>query len=86
MAEFLGIKEKLQNIRQNVQESVADVDRSLAKIDALGTGMREAMQKAANTIRAFTDKLEKEYGEKKFSKTELLKKTLQAKRKNFLLM
>ena len=43
--------------------------------------MREAMQKAANTIRSFTDKPEKEYGEKKFSKTELLKKPLQAKRK-----
>lgn len=81
VSEFLGIKEKLQNIRQNVQKSITEVDKSITKIDALGTGMREAMQKAANTIRAFTDKPEKEYGEKKFSKTELLKKSLQAKRK-----
>ncbi len=81
VAEFLGIKEKLQNIRQNVQESVVDVDRSIAKIDALGTGMREAVQKAANTIRSFADKPEKEYEERKFSKTEQLKKPLQAKRK-----
>lgn len=81
VSEFLGIREKLQKICQNVQESIADVDKSIAKVDALGTGMREAMQKAANAIRSFTDKPEKEYGEKKFSKTELLKKPLQTKRK-----
>ncbi len=81
VSEFLGIKEKLQKFRNNVQKSITDVEQSIEKIDALGTGMREAVQKAANTIRAFTDKPEKEYGEKKFSKTELIKKPLQAKRK-----
>ena len=64
-----------------MQESIADVDKSIGKIDAFGTGMREAGQKIANTFRTFADKPEKEYGEKKFSKTELLKKTFQAKRK-----
>ncbi len=44
-------------------------------------GMREAGQKIANTFRTFADKPEKEYGEKKFSKTELIKKPFQAKRK-----
>lgn len=81
MAEFLGIKKKLEGIRQNVQESIADVDKSIGKIDAFGTGMREAGQKIANTFRTFADKPEKEYGEKKFSKTELIKKPFQAKRK-----
>ena len=81
VAEFLGVKKKLENIRQNVQKSIADVDKSIEKIDALGTGMREAGQKIANTFRTFADKPEKEYGEKKFSKTELLKKPFQAKRK-----
>ncbi len=81
VAEFLGIKKKLEGIRQNVQESIADVDKSIGKIDAFGTGMREAGQKIANTFRTFADKPEKEYGEKKFSKTELIKKPLQAKRK-----
>ena len=81
VAEFLGIKYRLQSIRLNVQESVAELDKSITKIGVLGTGMREAMQKAANTIRSFTDKPEKEYGEKKFSKTELLKMPLQVKRK-----
>ena len=81
VAEFLGIKKKLEGIRQNVQESIEDVDKSIGKIDAFGTGMREAGQKIANTFRTFADKPEKEYGEKKFSKTELIKKPFQAKRK-----
>ncbi len=81
VAEFLGIKKKLEGIRQNVQESIADVDKSIGKIDAFGKGMREAGQKIANTFRTFVDKPEKEYGEKKFSKTELIKKPFQAKRK-----
>lgn len=81
VAEFLGIRKKLENIRQNVQESIEDVDKSIGKIDAFGKGMREAGQKIANTFRTFADKPEKEYGEKKFSKTELLKKPFQAKRK-----
>lgn len=81
VAEFLGIKKKLEGIRQNVQESIADVDKSIGKINAFGTGMREAGQKIANTFRTFADKPEKEYGEKKFSKTELIKKPFQVKRK-----
>ncbi len=67
VAEFLGIKKKLEGIRQNVQESIADVDKSTGKIDAFGTGMRETGQKITNTFRTFADKPEKEYGEKKFS-------------------
>lgn len=78
---FLGIKKKLENIRQNVQESIEDVDKTIGKIDAFGKGMREAGQKIANTFRTFPNKLEKEYGEKKFSKTELIKKPFQARRK-----
>lgn len=81
VSEFLGVKKKLQNIRQSVQESIDDVDKSIGKIDAFGKGMREAGQKIANTFRTFADKPEKEYGEKKFSKTELIKKPFQAKRK-----
>ena len=79
VAEFLGVKKKLENICQNVQESIADVDKSIGKIDAFGKGMREAGQKFANTFRTFADKPEKEYGEKQFAKTELIKKPFQAK-------
>ena len=62
VSEFLGIKKKLENIRQNVQESIADVDKSIGKIDAFGKGMREAGQKIANTFRTFADKPEKNMG------------------------
>ena len=81
VAGFLGVKKMLQDFRRNVQESIDDVDKSIWKIDAFGKGMREAGQKIANTFRTFADKPEKEYGEKKFSKTELIKKPFQAKRK-----
>lgn len=81
VSEFLGIEKRLQDFRRNVQESIEDVDKSIGKIDAFGTGMREAGQKIANTFRTFADKPEKEYGEKKFSKTELIKKPFQEKRK-----
>ena len=81
MADFLGVKKKLENIRQNVQESIAAVDKSIWKIEALCTGMMEAREKIAITIRDFADKPEKEYGEKKFSKTELIKNPFKAKRK-----
>lgn len=81
VSEFLGIKEKLKNIRRNVQESITEVDKSIEKIDVFGMGMREAGQKIANTFRTVADKPQKEYGGKKFSKTELLKKPFLEKRK-----
>lgn len=81
VSEFLGIKEKLQNLRRNVQGSIESVDQSMEKIDAFGSGMREASRKIANTFRVFAGRPEKEYGEKRFSKTELIKKSFLAKKK-----
>ena len=83
VSEFLRIKEKLQKLRNNVQKSITDVEQSIEKIDALGTGMREAVQKAANTIRVFANKPEKEYGEKKFSiRVDVLNRFRTTKDKN----
>lgn len=81
VSEFLGIKEKLQNIRKNLQESITRLDKSIGKIDALGTGMRTAMRTAANTIRVFAGKTEKQYREKRQTKTDWLKKPFQTNRK-----
>lgn len=81
VSEFLGIKEKLQNIRKNLQESIAKLDKSIGRIDALGAGMRTALRTAANTIRVFAGKPEKQYGEKKRTKTDWLKKPFQTNRK-----
>lgn len=81
VSEFLGIKKKLQTIRQGVQHSMENVDKSIERIDAFGTGIREANHKIANTFRVFVGRTEKEYGEKRFSKTELVKKSFLAKKK-----
>lgn len=81
VSEFLGIKEKLQNIRRGMLESLANVDKTTEKIDAFGSGIREANRKIANTFRVFAGRPEKEYGEKRFSKTELVKKFFYAKKK-----
>ncbi|MDE6620971.1 MAG: hypothetical protein K2K74_10900 [Lachnospiraceae bacterium] len=80
-AEFLGIKKKLQDIKQNVQNTITEVDKTIVKADTFGTGMREAGQKIANAFRALADKSEKEYGEKNCSKTGLVRKPFEAKRK-----
>ena len=81
----MGIKEKLIAVRTNVREAQKEADVTIAKIDAFGKGMREASQQIANTFRTFADKDTVDYSEKdkKFSKTEIFKKTWQVKKKLF---
>lgn len=88
VSEFLGVKKKLEHIRENVRESVKTTEAAIGKIDAFGKGIREANQQLANTFRTFADKPEVDYSEKekKFSKTELLKQPWQAKKKIFASM
>lgn len=76
VSEFIGLKDKLVGIRNKVKEGIADTNRTIAKIDSFGKGIREAGQKVANTFRTFADKEEVDYSEKekKFSKTEVAKK------------
>ncbi|WP_075678584.1 DUF6674 family protein [Roseburia sp. 831b] len=76
VCEFAGLKDKLMGIRNKVKEGIADTEHTIAKIDAFGKGMREAGQKVANTFRTFADREEVDYSgqEKKFSKTEIMKK------------
>ena len=83
VSEFLGIKDKLESVRENVRKSIAETEHTINKLDAFGSGMREAGQKIANTFRTFTDKETVDYSEKekKFSKTELVKKPFEAKKK-----
>jgi len=79
----LGIKDKLESVRDNVRRSIADTEHTIKKLDAFGSGMREAGQKIANTFRTFADKETVDYSgkEKEFSKTELVKKPFEAKEK-----
>ena len=83
ISELFDVKDKLMGIRAHVKESQKDVSATIAKIDAFGSGMREANQKIANTFRTFADKETVDYShsEKKWSKTEMVKKPWIAKQK-----
>lgn len=83
VSEFLGIKDKLESVRENVRKSITETEQTISKLDAFGSGMREAGQKIANTFRTFADKETVDYSgkEKKFSKTELVKKPFEVKKK-----
>ncbi len=85
VSEFLGIKAKLESVRDNVHQSIGETERTIAKLDVFGGGMREAGQKIANTFRAFADRETVDYSakEQKFSKIELVKKPFQTKKKLF---
>lgn len=83
--EFMGIKYKLEQLKENVQESLRGVNDTIEKIDAFGNGMRQSFRQAANTFRTFADKeaVDYETQDKKFSKTELIEIPWKAKRKLF---
>ena len=76
VSEFLGVKDKLESVRDNIHKSIGETEQTMIKLDAFGSGMREAGQKIANTFRTFADKETVDYSvkEKHFSKTELAKK------------
>ena len=84
VSEFFGIKPRLEKMRERAVQSIADTTRTINKIDALGTGIRESGQNLANTFRTFADKKEVDYSqkEKKFSKTDAIKKPWEAYRKS----
>ncbi len=83
VSEFFGIKERLIKMKDTISEGIVDTDKTIAKIEAFGTGMHEANQKIANTFRTFADKPEVDYSQKeqKFSKTELATKPWKWQRK-----
>ncbi len=83
ISEFLGIKDKLESVRDNVRKSIGETEQTIHKLDAFGSGMREARQKIANAFRTFADKETVDYSvkEKHFSKTELAKKPFAMQKK-----
>lgn len=64
VSEFLGIKNKLLNIREDVRGAIRTMDKDIAKTALLGKGLREAGQTAANAFRTFADKPEVDYSQK----------------------
>lgn len=83
VSEFFGIKERLTIIRKHVKEGIVDTDKTIAKIDAFGAGIREANQQIANTFRTFADKPIVDYTQKErgFSKVEFAKKPWELQKK-----
>ena len=64
VSEFLEIKKKLLDIRENVRGAIKTTDKDIAKTALLAKGLREAGQTAANAFRTFADKPEVDYSQK----------------------
>ena len=64
VSEFLGIKKRLLDIRENVRGAIKTTDKDIAKTALLAKGFRKAGQTAANAFRTFADKPEVDYSQK----------------------
>ena len=56
LSEFLGIKKRLLDIRENVRGAIKTTDKDIAKTELLAKGFREAGQTVTNAFRTFADK------------------------------
>lgn len=65
LSEFLGIKKRLLDIRENVRGAIKTTDKDIEKTALLAKGIREAGQTAANAFRTFADKSGVDYSQKK---------------------
>lgn len=85
ISEFVGVKEKLEKLRMNVREASIETDKTIVKIDRFGADIREAGSSVSNALRTFADKGSVEHSkeERSFSKTEVIKKPWEWKRKLF---
>ena len=64
VSEFLEIKKKLLDIRENARGAIKTTDKDIAKTALLAKGFREAGQTAVNAFRTFADKPEVDYSQK----------------------
>ena len=88
VSEFLGIKNKLLNIRENVRGAIKETDRNIARTALLGKELREVGQTVANAFRTFADKPEVDYSQKeqKHLVTKVTLSPMKAMRKLFVSM
>ena len=88
VSEFLEIKKRLLDIRENVRGAIKTTDKDIAKTALLAKGFREAGQTAANAFRTFADKPEVDYSQKeqKHPITKAVLAPMKAVRKLFVLM
>ena len=64
VSEFLGIKKRILDIRENVIGAIKTTDKDIAKTALFAKGFREAGQTVANAFRTFADKPEVDYSQK----------------------
>ena len=64
LSEFLEIKKRLLDIRENARGAIKTTDKDIAKTALIAKGFREAGQTVANTFRTFADKPEVDYSQK----------------------
>ena len=88
VSEFLAIKKKLLDIREDVRGAIKTTDKDIAKTALLAKGFREAGQTAANAFRTFADKPEVDYSQKeqKHPITKAVLAPMKAVRKLFVSM
>ena len=88
VSEFLEIKKRLLDMRENVRGAIKTTDKDIAKTALLAKGFREAGQTAANAFRTFADKPEVDYSQKeqKHPITKAVLAPMKAVRKLFVLM
>ena len=88
VSEFLGIKKRLLDIRENVRGAIKTTDKDIAKTALLAKGFREAGQTVANAFRTFADKPEVDYSQKeqKHPITKAVLAPMKAVRKLFVSM
>ena len=88
VSEFLAIKKRLLDIRENVRGAIKTTDKDIAKTALLAKGFREAGQTAANAFRTFADKPEVDYSQKeqKHPITKAVLAPMKAVRKLFVSM
>ena len=88
VSEFLEIKKRLLDIRENVRGAIKTTDKDIAKTALLAKGFREAGQTVANAFRTFADKSEVDYSQKeqKHPITKAVLAPMKAVRKLFVLM
>ena len=88
VSEFLGIKKRLLDIRENVRGAIKTTDKNIAKTALLAKGFREAGQTVANAFRTFADKPKVDYSQKeqKHPITKAVLAPMKAVRKLFVSM
>ena len=88
VSEFLGIKKRFLDIRENVRGAIKTTDNDIAKTALLAKGFREAGQTAANAFRTFADKPEADYSQKeqKHFITKAVLAPMKVVKKMFVLM